>query len=57
MKSTTKPLWRVSVATSPDAEDAVAEMLGGLLDTAAALVLNLAFWSLRAQRRRHAPNA
>ena len=28
-----------------------------LLDTAGALVLNLAFWSLRAQRRRRAPNA
>ena len=41
MKSTTKPLWRVSVATSPDAEDAVAEMLGGLLDTAAATYFNL----------------
>jgi len=40
MKST-KPLWRVSVATSPDAEDAVAEMLGELLDTAAVSYFNL----------------
>ena len=40
MKST-KPLWRVSVATSLDAEDAVAEMLGELLDTTTASYFNL----------------
>ncbi|HEX7568986.1 MAG TPA: 50S ribosomal protein L11 methyltransferase [Verrucomicrobiae bacterium] len=40
MKST-KPLWRVSVATSLEAEDAVAEMLGELFDTAAAAYFNL----------------
>ena len=40
MKST-QPLWRVSVATSPDAEDAVTEMLGGLFGTAAASYFNL----------------
>ena len=40
MKSN-KPLWRVSVATSPEAEDAVAEMLGGLFGTAAAVYFNL----------------
>jgi len=40
MKST-KPLWRVSVATSLDAEDAVAEMLGTLFSSAAAAYFNL----------------
>jgi len=40
MKSN-KPLWRVSVATSPEAEDAVAEMLGELFGTAAAAYFNL----------------
>ena len=40
MKSN-KPLWRVSVATSLEAEDAVAEMLGTLFDTAAAAYFNL----------------
>jgi ribosomal protein L11 methyltransferase len=40
MKST-KPLWRVSVATSLEAEDAVAEMLGELFGTAAAAYFNL----------------
>ena len=40
MKST-KPLWRVSVTTSLDAEDAVAEMLGELLDTTTASYFNL----------------
>jgi len=40
MKST-KPLWRVSVTTSPDAEDAVTEMLGDLFATAAASYFNL----------------
>jgi len=40
MKST-KPLWRVSVATSLEAEDAVAEMLGTLFSTAAAAYFNL----------------
>jgi ribosomal protein L11 methyltransferase len=38
---TSKPLWRVSVATSPEAEDAVAEMLGGLFGAAAAAYFNL----------------
>jgi len=37
----TKPLWRVSVATSLDAEDAVAEMLSELLDTTTASYFNL----------------
>ena len=40
MKSN-KPLWRVSVATSLEAEDAVTEMLGELLGTAAAAYFNL----------------
>lgn len=40
MKST-KPLWRISVATSLEAEDAVAELLGGLFGTAAAAYFNL----------------
>jgi ribosomal protein L11 methyltransferase len=40
MKSN-KPLWRVSVATSPEAEDAVAEMLAGLFGAAAATHFNL----------------
>jgi ribosomal protein L11 methyltransferase len=40
MKST-KPLWRVSVTTSLEAEDAVAEMLGGIFGTAAAAYFNL----------------
>jgi len=40
MKSN-KPLWRVSVTTSPEAEDAVAEMLGGLFGAAAAAYFNL----------------
>ena len=35
-----KPLWRVSVATTPEAEDAVAEMLGAVLNRAAASYLN-----------------
>lgn len=30
-----KPLWKVSVATTPEAEDAVAELLGGLFNRAA----------------------
>lgn len=38
---TNKPLWRVSVTTSQDAEDAVTEMLGGLFDAAAATYFNL----------------
>jgi ribosomal protein L11 methyltransferase len=38
---TSKPLWRVSVTTSPEAEDAVAEMLGGLFGAAAAAYFNL----------------
>jgi ribosomal protein L11 methyltransferase len=37
----TKPLWRVSVTTTLEAEDAVAEMLGGLLATAVATYFNL----------------
>ncbi len=36
-----KPLWRISVTTSLEAEDAVTEMLGGLLDAAAAGYFNL----------------
>ena len=36
-----KPLWRVSVTTSPAAEEAVAEMLGGLFNAAAAIYFNL----------------
>jgi ribosomal protein L11 methyltransferase len=38
--NTNKPLWRISVATSPEAEDAVAEMLGGLFGAAAATYFN-----------------
>ena len=40
MKSN-KPLWRVSVTTSLDAEDAVTEMLGKLFGAAAAAYFNL----------------
>ena len=40
MKSN-KPLWRVSVTTSLEAEDAVAEMLGGIFGAAAATYFNL----------------
>ena len=40
MKSN-KPLWRVSVTTSLEAEDAVTEMLGELLGAAAAAYFNL----------------
>jgi ribosomal protein L11 methyltransferase len=36
-----KPLWRVSVATSLEAEDAVAEMLGGFFGATAAAYFNL----------------
>ena len=36
-----KPLWRISVETSLEAEDAVAEMLGGLFGTTAAAYFNL----------------
>jgi ribosomal protein L11 methyltransferase len=36
-----KPLWRVAVATSLEAEDALAEMLGGIFGTAAAAYFNL----------------
>jgi ribosomal protein L11 methyltransferase len=36
-----KPLWRVSIATTPEAEDAVAEMLGALLSRAAVSYHNL----------------
>ena len=37
----TKPLWRVSVVTTLDAEDAVAEMLGGTFGVAAAAYYDL----------------
>jgi ribosomal protein L11 methyltransferase len=37
---TQKPLWRISVATSPDAEDAVAERLRDLFHAAAATYSN-----------------
>ncbi len=40
MKST-KPLWRLSVTTSLEAEDAVAELLGATLGSAAAAYFNL----------------
>jgi ribosomal protein L11 methyltransferase len=40
MKST-KPLWRISVTTSLEAEDAVSEMLGRLFGTIAAAYFNL----------------
>jgi ribosomal protein L11 methyltransferase len=36
-----KPLWRISVATSLEAEDAVMELLGGLTGCAAAAYFNL----------------
>jgi len=36
-----KPLWRISVTTSLEAEDAVAELLGALFGTAAAAYFNL----------------
>jgi len=36
-----KPLWRVSVTTSAEAEDAVAEMLGGVCNAAAATYYEL----------------
>jgi ribosomal protein L11 methyltransferase len=39
MKS--KSLWRVSIATTPEAEDAVAEMLGSLLERPASCYFNL----------------
>ena len=35
-----KPLWQVSVATTPEAEDAVAEMLGGIFDLPASSYLD-----------------
>jgi ribosomal protein L11 methyltransferase len=35
-----EPLWRVSVVTTPEAEDAAAEMLGAVLSCAAASYLN-----------------
>jgi ribosomal protein L11 methyltransferase len=38
---TNKPLWRISVTTSLEAEDAVSELLGSLLGTAAAAYFNL----------------
>ena len=36
-----KPLWRISVTTSLEAEDAVTEMLGGIVGVAAAAYFNL----------------
>lgn len=38
---TTKPLWRISVTTTLEAEDAVSELLGSLFGTAAAAYFNL----------------
>ena len=38
---TSKPLWRISVTTSLDAEDAVTEMLAGIVGVAAAAYFNL----------------
>jgi ribosomal protein L11 methyltransferase len=38
---TKKPLWRITVKTSLEAEDAVTEMLGGLFDAAVAAYFNL----------------
>ena len=38
---TNKPLWRISVTTSLEAEDAVAELLGALFGAAAAAYFNL----------------
>jgi ribosomal protein L11 methyltransferase len=38
---TTKPLWRISVTTTLEAEDAVLELLGSLFGTAAAAYFNL----------------
>jgi len=38
---TKKPLWRISVTTSLEAEDAVSELLGTLFKTAAAAYFNL----------------
>ena len=38
---TKKPLWRISVTTSIEAEDAVSELLGGLSGAAAAAYFNL----------------
>ncbi len=38
---TNKPLWRVSVATSPEAEDAVAEMLGATFRRGSRTYFNL----------------
>jgi ribosomal protein L11 methyltransferase len=35
-----QPLWRASVATTPEAEDAVAEMLGAVLSRAPVIYLN-----------------
>ena len=38
---TNKPLWRISVTTSLDAEDAVAEMLTSLFGAATAAYFNV----------------
>ena len=37
----TKPLWKISITTTPEAEDAVAEMLGAVLSRAAVSYHNL----------------
>src|SRR5437879_1906289 len=37
----TKPLWRISVTTTPEAEDAVAELLGALLGQPASSHFNV----------------
>jgi len=41
MKKNLKPLWRISVTTSLEAEDAVSELLGTLFGAAAAAYFNL----------------
>jgi ribosomal protein L11 methyltransferase len=41
LKMKTKPLWRISITTTPEAEDAVAEMLGAVLGRAAVTYFNL----------------
>ena len=38
---TTKPLWRVSVMTTPEAEDAVSELLGAVLGQPVSSYFNL----------------
>jgi ribosomal protein L11 methyltransferase len=41
LKMKTKPLWKISAVTTPEAEDAVAEMLGSLLECPASTYFNL----------------